>query len=228
MQGQNMRIYEDSRKVPAEAQKSFNNGKFSGTDINPMWRIKKLTELFGPCGIGWYYDVISERAEQHGDMTMAIVDLNLYIRAEDGVWSKPIYGTGGNTLVKSTKSGVSTSDEGYKMALTDALSVACKALGIGADIYFEKDKTKYTAATGSKEAAAEAGQKALDAVNAKLEELKKNPPPRAMATSEQKVFITQNAPDDLYMKTMEKYGANLENLTEPDASKIINHIKRNQ
>ena len=112
MQGQNMRIYEDSRKVPAEAQKSFNNGKFSGTDINPMWRIKKLTELFGPCGIGWYYDVISERAEQHGDMTMAIVDLNLYIRAEDGVWSKPIYGTGGNTLVKSTKSGVSTSDEG--------------------------------------------------------------------------------------------------------------------
>lgn len=30
------------------------------------------------------------------------------------------------------------------MAYTDALSVACKALGIGADIYWSKDKTKYT------------------------------------------------------------------------------------
>jgi len=35
------------------------------------------------------------------------------------------------------------SDECFKMALTDAISVAAKALGIGADVYFEKDKTKY-------------------------------------------------------------------------------------
>lgn len=138
----NMDIYEAGRSVPQEAQKPFNNGKFSGTDITPMWRIKKLTELFGPCGIGWYYDVVSERAEEHGDVTIAVVDLNLYIKA-GGEWSKPIYGTGGNVLLRKG----STSDEGYKMALTDALSVACKALGIGADIYFEKDRTKYTAET---------------------------------------------------------------------------------
>lgn len=134
-------IYEAGRAVPPEAQKSFNNGRFSGTDINPMWRIKKLTEMFGACGVGWYYDVVSERAEEHGGMTIAVVDLNLYIKV-DGEWSKPIYGTGGNTIV-TAKGAVS--DEGYKMALTDALSVACKALGIGADVYFSKDKTKYTA-----------------------------------------------------------------------------------
>lgn len=140
---ENMEIYNKSRSVPQEATKAFNNGSFSGTDINPMWRIKKLTELFGPAGIGWYYEVTSERYENHGDMTFAIVDLNLYIKV-DGEWSKPIYGTGGNKLVFK---GGRSSDEGYKMALTDALSVACKALGIGADIYFEKDKTKYTAYT---------------------------------------------------------------------------------
>lgn len=137
----NLDIYEAGRAVPPEAQKSFNNGRFSGTDINPMWRIKKLTELFGACGVGWYYDIVSERAEEHGGMTIAVVDLNLYIKV-GGEWSKPIYGTGGNTIV--TKNGA-VSDEGYKMALTDALSVACKALGIGADVYFSKDKTKYTA-----------------------------------------------------------------------------------
>lgn len=140
----NLKYYEMGRKVPEEAQKSFNNGSFSGTDINPMWRIKKLTEMFGCAGIGWYTEIISERCEEHHDTTMAIVDINLYIKV-DGEWSKPIFGTGGNKLVSMTKSGARASDEGYKMAYTDALSVACKALGIGADVYFEKDKTKYTA-----------------------------------------------------------------------------------
>ena len=149
----NLDIYNAGRKVPEEAQKPFNNGKFSGTDINPMWRIKKLTELFGPAGIGWYYEVLSERAEEHGETTIAIVDLNLYVKY-NGEWSKPIYGTGGNVLLRKG----STSDEGYKMALTDALSVACKALGIGADVYFAKGKTKYTAAQEPQEAKPEPKQ----------------------------------------------------------------------
>ena len=140
MMADNLKFYEMGRSVPEEAQKSFNNGKFSGTDINPMWRIKKLTEIFGAAGIGWYTEVLCERCEEHGDMTIAVVNLNLYVKV-DGEWSKPIYGTGGNVVVRKG----SVSDEGYKMAYTDALSVACKALGIGADIYFAKDKTKQTA-----------------------------------------------------------------------------------
>lgn len=139
----NMKIYNAVRAVPAEAKKAFNNGKFSGTDINPMWRIKTLTEQFGPAGIGWYTETLSERSETYGETVMAIVDINLYVKV-GGEWSKPIFGTGGNALVKETKSGAVPSDEGYKMAYTDALSVACKALGIGADVYFEKDKDKYT------------------------------------------------------------------------------------
>ena len=136
----NLKYYNMGRAVPQEAQKAFNNGRFSGTDINPMWRIKMLTEMFGPAGIGWYVDNVVERSEEHGDTTISIVTLNLYVKV-DGEWSKPIYGTGGNTLLRK---GVA-SDEGYKMAYTDALSVACKALGIGADIWFANDKTKYTA-----------------------------------------------------------------------------------
>lgn len=156
-----MEIYEASRVVPVEAQKPFNNGSFSGTDINPMWRIKKLTELFGPCGIGWYYNIKSERAETYGETVMAIVDIELYIKVDDE-WSKPICGTGGNTLVKETRKGFKPSDEGYKMALTDALSVACKALGIGADIYFEKDNTKYS--KDSEDTKQEAQQEELDPI----------------------------------------------------------------
>lgn len=141
----NMEYYQYAREVPKEAQKEFKAaGGFSGTDINPMWRIRMLTEMFGPAGIGWYTDVLSERAESHDDnTTMAIVDINLYVKV-DGEWSKPIYGTGGNLLKSQNKYGTVVSDEGYKKAYTDALSVACKALGIGANIYFAKDTTKYT------------------------------------------------------------------------------------
>lgn len=135
----NLQIYNDARAVPQEAQKEFNNGRFKGTDINPMWRIKKLTELFGAAGVGWYTDDVEERFEEYGDTVIAIVTLKLYVKV-DGEWSKPIYGTGGNQVVSKGR----VSDEGYKMAYTDALSVACKALGIGADIYFANDVTKYT------------------------------------------------------------------------------------
>lgn len=135
----NLQIYNSARAVPQEAQREFNNGRFKGTDINPMWRIKKLTELFGAAGIGWYTDEVEERFEEYGDTVIAIVTLKLYVKV-DGEWSKPIYGTGGNQVVSKGR----VSDEGYKMAYTDALSVACKALGIGADIYFANDVTKYT------------------------------------------------------------------------------------
>lgn len=137
----NMVIYEAARRVDESAKKQFNNGRFSGTDINPMWRIKKLTELFGPSGIGWYYKVIDKHAEKlDEDTIMAVVDIELFIKL-NGEWSMPIYGTGGNLL----KSKGKPSDEGYKMALTDAISVACKALGIGADVYYDKDATsKYS------------------------------------------------------------------------------------
>ena len=46
-------------------------------------------------------------------------------------------------MAKESK-GLYSSDEGYKMAVTDALSVAMKSLGVAADIYAGKwDGSKY-------------------------------------------------------------------------------------
>lgn len=141
---ENMEIYEKVRSVPENAQKPFSNGRFSGTDINPMWRIKKLTELFGPCGVGWYYEIV-ECCRDDTDKSDEVVinaKINLYIKV-DGEWSKPIAGIGGSKLVSHEKKGIYVNDEAYKMAQTDALSVACKNLGIGADIYWDSDNDKY-------------------------------------------------------------------------------------
>ena len=139
-----MEIYNRVRQVPDEAKKAISAGRLKGmTDINPVWRIKKLTEEFGPCGIGWWTKVTDRWTETVGDETCAFVDLELYIKVGDE-WSKPITGSGGSKLATKERSGIYVSDECYKMAETDALSVACKKLGIGADVYFSADRTKYS------------------------------------------------------------------------------------
>lgn len=144
----NMRFYSRVMDTPKEAQKSFNNGRFSGTDTNPMWRIKKLTELFGPAGQGWWTQ--NEKFElvpfdKTGEIAVFCTVELVYVDPETQQESKPITGVGGNMFVVQRKSGLQLSDEAYKMAYTDALSIACKSLGFAHDIYFANDKTKYTA-----------------------------------------------------------------------------------
>ena len=141
---ENLSIYNQVKEVPQEAKKEIKGGRLSGmTDINPMWRVRQLTELFGPCGFGWSYEITEKRLEQGANDTVAaFVDINLYVKHNDE-WSKPIPGTGGSAFVAKERSGLHTSDECFKMAMTDAISVACKALGFGADVYWEKGNTKY-------------------------------------------------------------------------------------
>lgn len=140
----NMTFYEAGRNVPAEAMKTIQAGKIKGfTDVNPMWRIKKLTELFGPCGIGWVCpaDRFWLEPAAEGEVK-AFCTVQLRYKVGDG-WSEPVLGIGGSTFIARTKNGLEVSDECYKMAYTDAISVACKSLGIAADVYYAKDRTKY-------------------------------------------------------------------------------------
>lgn len=146
----NMDIYNAVSAVPDSAQKRITGGRLNGmTDINPMWRIRELTELFGACGIGWKYKIVREWLETASTGEVgAFVDIELQYRiTPDADWSEPIPGTGGSKFVAAEKgNNLRASDECYKMALTDAISVACKALGFGADIYWEAGRTKYNAA----------------------------------------------------------------------------------
>ena len=123
---------------PKEALKKITGGRLSGmTDINPQWRYKVLTEVYGPCGIGWKYTVDRKWTENGPDgVVMAFVDISLYVKYPDKAeWRDPIPGHGGSMLVAKESTGLRASDEGFKMATTDALSVACKMLGIGSDVY---------------------------------------------------------------------------------------------
>lgn len=140
----NLSIYNKFREVPAEAKKKIEAGKLKGfTDVNPMWRIKKLTEQFGPCGFGWCIDTEEHWTETFGNEIGVFCKVGLRVKNPDtGEWSAPIIGIGGSKLAgKGVGDGIN--DEAYKMAYTDAISISCKNLGMAADVYFEKDRTKY-------------------------------------------------------------------------------------
>lgn len=137
----NLDLYNKLKVVPNEAIKPIQNGRLKGkSDINPMWRIRTMTEHFGVCGVGWKYVITKQWTETYGTETKAYCNIDLFVKV-DGQWSDAIQGTGGSSEVTMERNGSYVSDECYKMALTDALSVAMKALGVGADIYFEKGKS---------------------------------------------------------------------------------------
>ena len=78
---ENMELYQIFRKCPPEAQKPITAGRLKGkTDINPMWRLKMLTEAFGPCGIGWTLKITRTWIESSGidsDEKTANVEIEL-------------------------------------------------------------------------------------------------------------------------------------------------------
>ena len=137
---ENMELYNAFRTVPNDAIKPISAGRLKGkSDINPMWRIKVLTEQFGPCGIGWKPEIVRQWLEgAPNEEIVANVEIKLYIKY-NGEWSEAIPGIGGAMFVSHEKSGDYVDDDAYKKAYTDAISVACKALGIAANVYWEKD-----------------------------------------------------------------------------------------
>ena len=136
----NLDYYNKLKVVPQQALRQIQSGRLRGKhDINPMWRIKAMTEQFGVCGIGWKYVITKQWTETFGSEVKAYCNIDLFIKV-DGEWSDAIQGTGGSSEVSMESKGAYVSDECYKMALTDALSVAMKALGVAADVYFEAGK----------------------------------------------------------------------------------------
>jgi hypothetical protein len=141
----NLEIWQKVAQPPPDALKEIKGGRMSGkTDISPQWRMKAMTELFGPCGIGWKWAIDKLWTEPGpGGEVMAFALVNVWITG-NGAWSDPIPGIGGNALIAKESGGLRSNDEAYKMAVTDALSVAFKSLGVAADIYAGKwDGTKY-------------------------------------------------------------------------------------
>lgn len=134
IKGSTLSYWEFWQHVAPGMLKEIKGGNLNGrSDINPVWRFKALTEAFGPCGFGWTVREVERWKDEAAGEISVNVKVHLLVRI-GGEWSEPIEGVGGSKLCGKGR-GDGINDEAWKMATTDAISVACKALGMAADVY---------------------------------------------------------------------------------------------
>ena len=132
----NMEIWNALNKTNPEFTTKFN--KFGGkelTTIDPHYQIQMMTDLFGPVGKGWKYNV--EYKYQDG-LVFAEVCVQYY---QDHKWYE--YGPVCSVQNLSKKNG-GLDDEAPKKAMTDAMTKAFSHLGMSADVFLGKhDDSNY-------------------------------------------------------------------------------------
>ena len=133
----NLNIWDEAKETDPRFTKKVSFGARSFTSIDAHYQIRRATEIFGPVGAGWGYDV------SYHTMT---VDSKAFQFADVSVWvSKPEYKYGpvrGCNLLVDAKGRVD--DDAPKKALTDALTKALSHLGFNADVFMGMfDSNKY-------------------------------------------------------------------------------------
>jgi hypothetical protein len=128
------------RTDPAHTKKFKRGGGFEGTAIKPIWSYRRMTEEFGPCGTGWGIETpqfqVLAGAE---DEKLVFCTVTVWYGPEKSV----LVGVGGDKAVGKNKYGLSSDDEAFKKAFTDAVTNALKMIGVGADVHmgmFDDDK----------------------------------------------------------------------------------------
>lgn len=129
---------------PVSALKVIQVGRNKGkSDINPQWKYEAMTEVYGLCGLGWEFAIDETNIiDLPNGEKMIFMKVALHIKDGDN-WSEPIYGYGGDFIVKKETAGLHADDEAYKKCLTDALGNALKNIGVAADVYRGMFDTKY-------------------------------------------------------------------------------------
>lgn len=153
----NLRIWSALEKTNPKHTKPFKrSGGFSGTAVKPIYNDERMTETFGPCGIGWGIGKPEYTLVNSGDGAVAVYCVVDIWFMDGDKRSEPVWGVGGDFAVAKRSSGTFADDEAFKKAFTDAVGNAQKRLGMSADIHMGLfDDHKYVQERAREEAAEE-------------------------------------------------------------------------
>lgn len=136
----NLEIWNAVSKTDPKHTKQFSRaGGFKGTAIKPIWIVKRLTEQFGPVGMGWGMRDPQFQVVPAGDEMMVYCTVTCWHTTPDNAF----VGVGGDKVTTKRQSGAFNDDEAFKKAFTDAVGNAFKFVGLGADVHmgqFEDSK----------------------------------------------------------------------------------------
>ena len=141
---ENKYIWDQVKTPPKEALKPIKAGRLKGkSDISPQWRYEVMTDIFGPCGVGWKCE-IEKLWTSPGTAGQVFALAQVKVNYKDGdKWSEPVQGVGGSMLVKNESKGPYNDDDAFKKAVTDATGTALKMIGVAADVYAGLCESKY-------------------------------------------------------------------------------------
>jgi hypothetical protein len=129
-----------SKTDPAHTKSFSRSGGFKGTAIKPQWVVMRLTEEFGPCGLGWGINRPEFQVVPVGAEVMVYCTVSCWHGTLDNI----LWGVGGDKVSTSRQSGTFNDDEAFKKAFTDAIMNAFKFLGVAADVHMGLfDDSKY-------------------------------------------------------------------------------------
>ena len=143
---ENMRIWEKVEKTDPDYTKSSTIKKRRVTSINQMYNYERATQIFGPAGMGWGYEIIEERFDTGApmyseskeiigtEMVHTILAKVWYVNGETKHETPPQYGH--TPYMYMASGGYIVTDTDYaKKTLTDAVGKCLSLLGFGADIF---------------------------------------------------------------------------------------------
>lgn len=133
----NLELWSKFEKTDPKYTKDFTKGGgFKGTAINPMYSARRMTEEFGPCGIGWGAEELEHVIlEGQGGVKVWFSRVRVwYQRGEEKTGE--IEQWGATEFCGFRKGDIPfTDEEAAKKSFTDAFSKCVSLLGLGADIY---------------------------------------------------------------------------------------------
>ena len=149
-----MSLWDSVQETNPKYTKTFKRaGGFSGTAVNATYVARRLTEAFGPAGIGWGVTIHEERILEGAPIRtqdgQVIAQTMIHV-LRCGLWYElngkkgEVQQFGQTTFVGQNKYGAFTDEEAPKKSLTDAMTKCASLLGVAADIHLGLyDDNKY-------------------------------------------------------------------------------------
>ncbi|WP_272688498.1 hypothetical protein [Providencia sp. PROV128] len=167
-----LNIWKRVQRTDARFTKPLDGVGYTGTSINSTYMFMRATEIFGPIGEGWGYEIVEEKFVNGKPLTEPVLDernkqvATRFLRDGDGslfceqnhslkirFWytieceTRGEFESYGATPYRyQTTYGIKVDGEVFKKSLTDAIKKALSMLGFSSDVYMGMhDNPEYVA-----------------------------------------------------------------------------------